>query len=840
MIERNTKKLIYFFLFSFFLLTIPIVEAQEFSKEYIRPLTRSIADTIYCLVNGVCNTTLVGQINISGELDMVGFDIINIGTVFANFLQGALNFTFLQNYPTACPPGFSVVEVGDTLTCTNLTAVVQNVSISASQVEDIWVNQTGDIMTGNLNMTLNSILAVSDIQFRLDTNDSFFFYNESNESLFLIVNGEAQQKWGSSTTIFGEATFLDNAFFANIFLESAEGDDIILNTSLIVLGNTTSGLFIGNGSGLTDVCLSNGTGCDFNVSLIFNLTGLGDTHVAGDQDFLTNDSTTMFFNNTKLNNTISLLIQLLSFDGFFTSLDFTGTIGFDDFTDNDTNTEKAGGSPFLFNDSDFIFFNETLLNQTILIKINETDFWENNNDTIFLRNFSKKIGIGINQSKAKLHVQSKSVPFAIKQCKNGVACYTFEIGQRDLAVDSSRFLNFGIIRDAIRVASKGGNGTGNKSLFFDENSFVSASSITEIELDTDFSFGAWINQTVDKESIIIQKINNASSGYSLFLRADNRLHVTINQNGTLLRKRTTATIPPNEWHQVAAVVNGSTVSLYIDGILQSLQSHTRPLVGDSTQLFIGMRSDITQGWGGNIDEVGIINVSLNSSVILDVFNNGFNFIDFNVTILNDDLLILSGNISVFTPTSTELIVDKLGRVGIDVDKPSFTLEVAGVARFFDEVIFTKDIFVGGNIIGGSPVKVAGGFNVLTGDVNISDGNIEQVGEIFTSNLTSDNIVVAQEFIDLTRSYDKNQSESKRELLNIRNTKDNEINHSTLPDFVKTQVITRDRNGNKVATQGRSIGALVTMLVEAIKALEQENNDLKDELCNESRNAYSWC
>jgi len=47
---------------------------------------------------------------------------INYTLISADELRGALNWTFLQNYPVACPVGTFVTEVNDTITCTAPTA----------------------------------------------------------------------------------------------------------------------------------------------------------------------------------------------------------------------------------------------------------------------------------------------------------------------------------------------------------------------------------------------------------------------------------------------------------------------------------------------------------------------------------------------------------------------------------------------------------------------------------------------------------------------------------------------------------------------------------------------
>ncbi len=115
------------------------------------------------VVNG--NLNISGGVNISGGLnvsdvlkvsDWVYFDsnltVVNsvvfnnnlsvTNDVVANAFYGDLNWSFLNAYPSSCPYGSYVVGVGDTLDCSAITP--------GNLTSDLWVNESGDIMTGNL------------------------------------------------------------------------------------------------------------------------------------------------------------------------------------------------------------------------------------------------------------------------------------------------------------------------------------------------------------------------------------------------------------------------------------------------------------------------------------------------------------------------------------------------------------------------------------------------------------------------------------------------------------------------------------------------------------------
>jgi hypothetical protein len=132
----------------------------------------------------------------------------------------------------------------------------------------------------------------------------------------------------------------------------------------------------------------------------------------------------------------------------------------------------------------------------------------------------------------------------------------------------------------------------------------------------------------------------------------------------------------------------------------------------------------------------------------------------------------------------------------------------------------------------------------------------------TGNVTSSN------FIDLTPAWSKTPVEALNELLKVKSGTDASgntvIDHSSLPEFTKAKLLKETNLVNckeicsEVATEeepenecyeecdteyiyedGRNIGATVTMVVEAIKALREENTLLKKALCKID-SSYEWC
>ncbi len=87
-------------------------------------------------------------------------------------------------------------------------------------------------------------------------------------------------------------------------------------------------------------------------------------------------------------------------------------------------------------------------------------------------------------------------------------------------------------------------------------------------------------------------------------------------------------VTPDEWHHVGQVWNGSTLKVYLDGVLSgSVSAPTAPQTG-STPFLIGARSHDGQSMrtssdmDGLIDEVQVYNEALTDAQILAAYNAG--------------------------------------------------------------------------------------------------------------------------------------------------------------------------------------------------------------------------
>lgn len=79
--------------------------------------------------------------------------------------------------------------------------------------------------------------------------------------------------------------------------------------------------------------------------------------------------------------------------------------------------------------------------------------------------------------------------------------------------------------------------------------------------------------------------------------------------------------PDTEWHHVVAIGEGTTRTMFLDGVALSTTSSSgsvNPGTSD-TNFFIGGRSSASNSWGGNIDDFRIYNRLLSSSEVAAIY-----------------------------------------------------------------------------------------------------------------------------------------------------------------------------------------------------------------------------
>ncbi|MFY8090488.1 MAG: glycosyl hydrolase [Chitinophagaceae bacterium] len=149
---------------------------------------------------------------------------------------------------------------------------------------------------------------------------------------------------------------------------------------------------------------------------------------------------------------------------------------------------------------------------------------------------------------------------------------------------------------------------GNALSFDGTNDAVTISSPTNLDLVTDYTLEAWIKPTnfAAGAGIISKSHSNGSNGYFLTL-ANNAPFTGINFDGL---ETSTKLLEAGKWYHIAAVKNGSTRTLYINGVAISLSGTAITTATTTDWLRIGLHQLFSPKYfAGSIDEVKIWNVA---------------------------------------------------------------------------------------------------------------------------------------------------------------------------------------------------------------------------------------
>ena len=90
----------------------------------------------------------------------------------------------------------------------------------------------------------------------------------------------------------------------------------------------------------------------------------------------------------------------------------------------------------------------------------------------------------------------------------------------------------------------------------------------------------------------------------------NRVNFAINSGGSIRDISSSSSVNDGKWHHVAGVVNGTNMSLYVDGVLEATRNDAIAINNSSYPVMIGENAQATgRHFDGQIDEVRIWNIA---------------------------------------------------------------------------------------------------------------------------------------------------------------------------------------------------------------------------------------
>ena len=190
-----------------------------------------------------------------------------------------------------------------------------------------------------------------------------------------------------------------------------------------------------------------------------------------------------------------------------------------------------------------------------------------------------------------------------------VAAYGFEETSGNTAADASGLGNGGTISGATHVTGKFGNGLA----FNGTSALVSIADSASLDVTSAVTLEAWVYPT-------------ALSGWRdvIFKNTDIYFLMGCTPTGsapgfggtfTSANAYGTGALPLNAWSHLAGTYDGTTMRLYVNGVLVSSQAQTGPIATSTGALSIGGDTTAGQYWSGMIDEVRVYNRALSAAEI---------------------------------------------------------------------------------------------------------------------------------------------------------------------------------------------------------------------------------
>lgn len=170
---------------------------------------------------------------------------------------------------------------------------------------------------------------------------------------------------------------------------------------------------------------------------------------------------------------------------------------------------------------------------------------------------------------------------------------------------------------------------------------IPADSTVDIYGKTNFSISMWVYPESDGEGSFAKAIDKANStsdnsgvGYSFKVRSEDAngvlFSMKLQHDTTNALATTNDKYPVDNWYHILIVYNEDSnkkIKLYVNGSLADLSVDNAGVgtVSDDSaiDLVVGNYAGATtRTWDGNIDEIGLWNLSLTSTDASDLYNNG--------------------------------------------------------------------------------------------------------------------------------------------------------------------------------------------------------------------------
>ncbi len=196
-----------------------------------------------------------------------------------------------------------------------------------------------------------------------------------------------------------------------------------------------------------------------------------------------------------------------------------------------------------------------------------------------------------------------------------VATYGFDEGSGTSAADSSGSGNHGTLTGGATWSPQGRYGGAISFDGVDDRVVVPDSA--SLDLTTGATLEAWVqpNALGTKWRTVLFKTQSANHVYSLYAHDSVRPRAEAHIGGGVRNAPGTAALPLNEWTHLASTYDGSTLRLYVNGVLAGSTPFAGSITTSNGELWIGGNPIWAEWFSGLIDEVRIYDRALSAADI---------------------------------------------------------------------------------------------------------------------------------------------------------------------------------------------------------------------------------
>jgi glucose/arabinose dehydrogenase/PKD repeat protein len=201
-----------------------------------------------------------------------------------------------------------------------------------------------------------------------------------------------------------------------------------------------------------------------------------------------------------------------------------------------------------------------------------------------------------------------------------VAAYGFNEASGTSVTDATGNANTGTMNAGVTRSATGRYG---RALSFNGSSgVVTIPDANSLDLTTGLTLSAYVRPTTlaDWRTVVLKEMPGGLV-YGMYSSTNNNRpagELSVGQNRPELKG--TASLTVNTWQHLALTYDGTTMRLYIDGVLRGSRAQTGSIVTSSGALKIGGNAVWGEWFSGLIDEVRIYNRALNASELTTDMN----------------------------------------------------------------------------------------------------------------------------------------------------------------------------------------------------------------------------